>query len=312
MLSIKFRSSYIVLGTLAMFLSKTASFLSRRNALTSRHFSKPSRLPHVRAAVEDISQADDTDLLPDSFNSKFLQTLLERGFIHQCTDFKSLDEKFSNTTVTAYLGFDATASSLHVGSLLQIMILRTLQKCGHKPIILLGGGTTKVGDPSGKEESRKLLSEDIIQRNADSIAQVFKKYITFGKGPEDAIMVNNAEWLDSLKYLEFLRDYGQYFTINRMLSFESVKQRLAREQPLTFLEFNYMLLQAYDFLELNRRYKANLQLGGSDQWGNIISGVELARKVDQVQLYGLTAPLITNSDGKKMGKTASGAVWLNK
>jgi tyrosyl-tRNA synthetase len=250
--------------------------------------------------------------MPEKFQSTFMQTLLERGFIHQCTDFKALDEKFTSGTVAAYLGFDATASSLHVGSLLQIMILRTLQKCGHKPIILIGGGTTKVGDPSGKDESRQLLTPEAIQKNADSIAQVFQKFIKFGDGQGEAIMVNNADWLDEINYLEFLRDYGRYFTINRMLSFESVKQRLAREQPLTFLEFNYMLLQAYDFLELNRRHKAQLQLGGSDQWGNIISGVELARKVDQVQLFGLTAPLITTSDGKKMGKTASGAMWLNR
>jgi tyrosyl-tRNA synthetase len=223
--------------------------------------------------------------MPDSFQAPFLQTLSDRGFIHQCTDFKSLDEKFSNSTVSAYLGFDATASSLHVGSLLQIMILRTLQKNGHKPIILIGGGTTKVGDPSGKDESRQLMTSEKIQENADSIAQVFKKFITFGDGPTDAIMVNNADWLDNINYLDFLRDYGKYFTINRMLSFESVKQRLAREQPLTFLEFNYMLLQSYDFLELNRRYGAVLQLGGSDQWGNIISGVELGRKKDQVCIY---------------------------
>lgn len=250
--------------------------------------------------------------LPDKFNSKFLSVMSERGYIHQCTDFDNLDKKFSNSTITAYLGFDATASSLHVGSLLQIMILRNLQKCGHKPIILIGGGTTKVGDPTGKDESRQLLSQETIQSNADSIAKVFEKFISFGNGPTDAMMVNNADWLDKLNYLEFLRDYGRYFTINRMLSFESVKQRLQREQPLTFLEFNYMLLQAYDFLELNRRHGAVLQLGGSDQWGNIISGVELARKIDQTSLYGLTAPLLTTSDGKKMGKTAAGAVWLNR
>ena len=215
------------------------------------------------------------------------------------------------------LGFDATASSLHVGSLLQIMILRNLQKAGHKPIILIGGGTTKVGDPSGKDESRQLLTEETINNNAKSISQIFKKYITFEgdsntKKASDAIMVNNADWLNNINYLEFLRDYGRYFTINRMLNFESVKQRLAREQPLTFLEFNYMLLQAYDFLELSRRYDACLQLGGSDQWGNIVSGIELGRKIDQRQLFGLTAPLMTTADGKKMGKTAAGAVWLNK
>jgi tyrosyl-tRNA synthetase len=236
-----------------------------------------------KAITEDNSEPPDS--MPDSFQAPFLQTLSDRGFIHQCTDFKTLDEKFSNSTVSAYLGFDATASSLHVGSLLQIMILRTLQKNGHKPIILIGGGTTKVGDPSGKDESRQLMTSEKIQENADSIAQVFKKFITFGDGPTDAIMVNNADWLDDINYLDFLRDYGKFFTINRMLSFESVKQRLAREQPLTFLEFNYMLLQSYDFLELNRRYGALLQLGGSDQWGNIISGVELGRKKDQVCIY---------------------------
>lgn len=256
--------------------------------------------------------SDSPDVLPQRFDSIFLQTMLERGYIHQCTDFKSLDQKFSKEKVTAYLGFDATAKSLHVGSLLQIMILRNLQKCGHKPVILIGGGTTKVGDPSGKDESRQLLTEEVINNNAASIAQVFSKFITFGGGPSDAIMVNNADWLDSIKYLEFLRDYGRFFTINRMLSFDSVKLRLSREQPLSFLEFNYMLLQAYDFLELHRRHNAVLQLGGSDQWGNIISGVELGRKVDQVQLFGLTAPLLTTSEGKKMGKTAEGAVWLDK
>ena len=192
------------------------------------------------------------------------------------------------------------------------MILKHLQQCGHKPLILIGGGTTKVGDPSGKDESRQLITPEKINDNAQGISKVFKTFIKFGDGPTDAVMVNNADWLDGVKYLEFLRDYGRYFTINRMLSFESVKQRLARTQPLTFLEFNYMLLQAYDFLELNRKYGAILQMGGSDQWGNIISGVELARKCDQVQLFGLTAPLITTSDGKKMGKTAAGALWLNK
>eukprot|EP00607_Mallomonas_marina_P008066 CAMPEP_0182417912 /NCGR_PEP_ID=MMETSP1167-20130531/2365_1 /TAXON_ID=2988 /ORGANISM="Mallomonas Sp, Strain CCMP3275" /LENGTH=410 /DNA_ID=CAMNT_0024591777 /DNA_START=321 /DNA_END=1553 /DNA_ORIENTATION=- len=238
--------------------------------------------------------------------------MMDRGFINQCTDFKGLDEKLMNGTTSAYLGFDATASSLHVGSLLQIMILRTLQKHGHKPIILIGGGTTKVGDPTGKDESRQLLSEEMINENAASISRVFQKFIKFGEKDTDAIMVNNADWLNNIQYLDFLRDYGRYFTINRMLSFESVKQRLAREHPLTFLEFNYMLLQAYDFLQLHRLYGTSLQLGGSDQWGNIISGIELTRKVDQRTVYGLTAPLILNSEGKKMGKTASGALWLNK
>jgi len=261
--------------------------------------------------MSDEKGEEVVDAMPEVFKSQFLNTMKERGFIHQCTNFNSLDDKFSTEVVKAYLGFDATAKSLHVGSLLQIMILRTLQKCGHKPIILVGGGTTKVGDPSGKDESRQLLTEEVIGDNISSLSKVFQKFIKFGDGPTDAVMVNNADWLDKINYLEFLRDYGRYFTINRMLSFESVKQRLAREQPLTFLEFNYMLLQSYDFLELSRRYDACLQLGGSDQWGNIVGGVELGRKVDQVQLYGLTAPLITTSDGKKMGKTASGAVWLN-
>ena len=273
--------------TFAFFLCN--SVLGMRTSITrelsssrSKYLRVASRFSTKRLKAVTEDNAEPPDSMPESFRSPFLQTLLERGFIHQCTDFKTLDNEFTNTTVSAYLGFDATASSLHVGSLLQIMILRTLQKSGHKPIILIGGGTTKVGDPSGKDESRQLLTPEAIQKNADSIAQVFKKFITFGDGPSDAIMVNNADWLDNINYLEFLRDYGRYFTINRMLSFESVKQRLAREQPLTFLEFNYMLLQSYDFLELNRRHGAILQLGGSDQWGNIISGVELGRKKDQV------------------------------
>jgi tyrosyl-tRNA synthetase len=271
------------------------------------------RLPSSSALSSTQTEITTSDVKPEKFNSSFLQIMLERGFINQCTDYKGLDEKFSSgTRVSAYLGFDATASSLHVGSLLQIMILRTLQKCGHKPVILLGGGTTRVGDPSGKDDSRQLLTDDIINQNAKSLSSVFAKFIKFGTDSSDAIMVNNADWLNSIQYLDFLRDYGRHFTINRMLTFDSVKQRLAREQPLTFLEFNYMLLQAYDFVELSRRYGVSLQLGGSDQWGNIVSGVELGRKADQVQLYGLTAPLLTTSDGKKMGKTASGAVWLNK
>lgn len=274
----------------------------------------PCVRPGGRFQMSSISEdfVTSSNVLPERFNSEFLQTMLERGFINQCTDYKGLDEKFVNNTISAYLGFDATASSLHVGSLLQIMILRHLQKSGHKPVILIGGGTTKVGDPTGKDESRQLLTKETIDTNAASLSKVFAKFIRFGDGPSDAIMVNNAEWLNNLNYLDFLRDYGRYFTINRMLSFESVKQRLSREQPLTFLEFNYMLLQAYDFLELSRRHGCSLQLGGSDQWGNIISGIELARKVDQATLFGLTAPLITTADGKKMGKTAAGALWLNR
>lgn len=268
-------------------------------------------LRYLRSTVaEDIPIEESTILT--SFGASFLQLMFERGFLFQCTDFMGLDEKMKAGVVPAYLGFDATAKSLHVGSLLQIMVLRNLQKTGHKPIVLVGGGTTKVGDPTGKDESRKLLSQEDIDRNIDSLSKVFAKFIKFGDGPTDAILVNNAEWLDQLNYLAFLKDYGRLFTINRMLSFESVKQRLAREQPLTFLEFNYMLLQSYDFVELNRRYNAVLQLGGSDQWGNIVSGVELGRKLRMGPMFGLTAPLITTSDGKKMGKTAAGAVWLNK
>jgi tyrosyl-tRNA synthetase len=254
--------------------------------------------------------------------SPFLRTMRDRGFLHQCTNIEELDKNMANKikeggALNAYLGFDATADSLHVGSLLQIMILRHLQKSGHKPIVLIGGGTSKVGDPTGKDESRKLLTDDIILQNTQGISKVFETFLTFeGKegakdAPSDAIMVNNNDWLSTLKYLDFLRDYGTQFTINRMLSFESVKQRLTRDAPFSFLEFNYMILQAYDFLELSRRYDAKLQLGGSDQWGNIIAGTELARRCDSNQLFGLTAPLITTSDGKKMGKTANGAVWLN-
>lgn len=255
-----------------------------------------------------------------NIKSSFLCTLRDRGFLYQCTNLEQLDEKLSSSEdkdiKSAYLGFDATANSLHVGSLLQIMILRNLQKSGHKPIILLGGGTSKVGDPTGKDESRKMLTNEDIQDNIDGISQVFRKFLTledeYNPNSTDAYMVNNDEWLSELEYLSFLRDYGTHFTINRMLNFESVKQRLKREAPLSFLEFNYMILQSYDFLELFRRYNTVLQLGGSDQWGNIISGVELGRKVDRAKLFGLTAPLMTTSDGKKMGKTANGAVWLNQ
>jgi len=244
--------------------------------------------------------------------SEFLQTVTARGYMHQCTALEELDQKASGGVITAYIGFDCTAPSLHVGSLLPIMMLRTLQKTGHKPIVLMGGGTTLVGDPSGKDESRQLLDDQAIQANMDSIKQVFAKFLTFGDGPTDAVMVNNADWLKSLNYIEFLRDFGPHFTINRMLGFDSVKLRLDREQPLTFLEFNYMILQAYDFLELNRRAGCTLQMGGSDQWGNIINGVELTRRVDGKEAFGLTTPLLTTSSGAKMGKTAAGAVWLNE
>ncbi|CAN5156098.1 tyrosine--tRNA ligase [soil metagenome] len=248
---------------------------------------------------------------PAPFRSDFLRTLQARGYIHQITHPVELDETASKGIVTAYIGFDATAPSLHVGSLIQIMMLRRLQQAGHKPIVLMGGGTTKVGDPSGKDESRKLLTEDGIKANIASIRTVFERFLTFGDGPSDAIMVDNADWLDKLGYIDFLRDIGVHFTINRMLAFDSVKQRLDREQPLTFLEFNYMLMQAYDFLELSRRNACGLQMGGSDQWGNIVNGVELIRRVDQKPAFGLTTPLLSTASGAKMGKTAAGAVWLN-
>ncbi len=244
--------------------------------------------------------------------SDFLQITSSRGYIHQCTALKSLDEKLCAGPLSAYIGFDCTAPSLHVGSLLPIMMLRTLQKTGHKPIVLMGGGTTLVGDPSGKDEGRQLLSDEAIQANMDSIKTIFSKFLHFGNGPTDAIMVNNADWLKDLNYVEFLRDYGRHFTINRMLGFESVKRRLEREQPLSFLEFNYMILQAYDFLELNRRRDCVLQMGGSDQWGNIVNGVELTRRINARETFGLTTPLLTTSSGAKMGKTAAGAVWLNE
>ena len=246
-----------------------------------------------------------------AYKSEFLKTLQERGYIHQCTDETALDEAASKGPICAYIGFDCTAPSLHAGSLLGIMMLRKLQQTGHKPIVLMGGGTTKVGDPSGKDESRQLLTSEDIAANMEGIRAVFSRFLTFGDGPTDAIMVNNADWLDGLNYIDFLRDYGTHFTINRMLSFDSVKMRLEREHPLTFLEFNYMILQAYDFLELNRRHKCTLQMGGSDQWGNIVNGIELGRRVDSAELYGLTTALLTTSSGAKMGKTAAGAVWLN-
>jgi tyrosyl-tRNA synthetase len=243
--------------------------------------------------------------------SDFLRIAAERGFVQDCTDTDSLDRALRETTVTAYVGYDCTADSLHVGSLVSIMLLRLLQRCGHRPIVLMGGGTTKIGDPSGKDEQRQLLTDEQIGRNMAGIRRVFEKFLRFGEGPSDAVMVDNAEWLDRLGYIEFLREIGRHFTINRMLTFDSVRLRLEREQPLTFLEFNYMLLQAYDFVELARRYRCTLQMGGSDQWGNIVNGVELGRRLDGRALYGLTTPLITTSSGAKMGKTASGAVWIN-
>ncbi len=244
--------------------------------------------------------------------SDFLQAMLGRGFLHQATDLEGLDRLASGQQITAYIGFDCTADSLHVGSLVQIMILRWLQQTGHKPIVLMGGGTTKVGDPSGKDDQRQLLSEEAIIANMASIKDIFAQFLSFGEGPTDAVMVNNADWLDDLNYIEFLRDYGRHFSVNRMLTQDAVRLRLEREQPLSFLEFNYMVLQSYDFLELARRYDCVLQMGGSDQWGNIVSGVDLGRRCAQKQLFGLTTPLLTTSSGAKMGKTAAGAVWLNE
>ena len=243
--------------------------------------------------------------------SEFLREIVARGFMHQCTDLAELDALAARKPIAAYIGFDATADSLHVGSLVQIMLLRLLQRTGHRPIALMGGGTTKIGDPSGKEESRKLLSNAEIAANIAGIQKVFTRFLRFGGGPTDAVMVNNADWLDGLQYIPFLRDYGSHFSVNRMLSFDSVKLRLEREQSLTFLEFNYMILQAYDFLELARRHDCVLQLGGSDQWGNIVNGVELARRIDNRAIFGLTTPLIATASGAKMGKTAAGAVWID-
>jgi tyrosyl-tRNA synthetase len=246
-----------------------------------------------------------------NYKSDLLRLLEERGYIHQLTDAAGLDALASTQIVPGYIGFDPTAPSLHVGHLVSIMMLRQLQRSGHKPIVLMGGGTGKIGDPSFKDEARKLLTEDLIKENVASIKRVFERFLTFGDGPTDAIMLDNSEWLDALEYIPFLRDIGQHFSVNRMLSFDSVKLRLDREQSLSFLEFNYMILQAYDFLELSRRAGCRLQMGGSDQWGNIVNGVELARRVDSTQVFGLTTPLLTNADGTKMGKTVGGAVWLN-
>jgi tyrosyl-tRNA synthetase len=240
-----------------------------------------------------------------------MRLLDERGYIHQVTDPETFDALAAKDIVSAYVGYDATAPSLHVGNLVSIMLLRRLQQAGHRPIVLMGGGTTKVGDPSGKDDVRKLLTSDQIDQNIASIRRVFAKLLSFGDGPTDAIMVNNADWLDRLEYIQFLREVGRHFTINRMLTFDSVRLRLDREQPLTFLEFNYMILQAYDFLELSRRVGCRAQFGGSDQWGNIVNGIELARRIEGTELFGVTTPLITTADGAKMGKTALGAIWLD-
>ena len=246
---------------------------------------------------------------PASLRSELLRTLVERGYLHQCTDLEALDTAAASGRITGYIGFDATADSLHVGSLIPIMMLRHMQRTGHRPIVLMGGGTTKVGDPSGKDRSRQLLSDERIAANIAGIRRVFERFLDFGGGA--ALMIDNSEWLDALGYIPFLREYGRHFSVNRMLGFESVKQRLDREQPLSFLEFNYMVLQAYDFLELGRRHGCRLQMGGSDQWGNIVCGVELGRRAAGLDLHGLTSPLLTTASGAKMGKTAAGAVWLN-
>jgi tyrosyl-tRNA synthetase len=246
-----------------------------------------------------------------AYKSDFLNVLATRGFIHQLSEPEALDALAKSSRITGYIGFDCTAPSLHVGSLLPIMMLYWMQQTGHRPIALMGGGTTRVGDPSGKDESRRILSEEDIGRNLDGIRAVFSKFLTFGDGPTDAIMANNADWLNSLNYIDFLRDVGRHFSVNRMLSFDSVKMRLDRQQELSFLEFNYMILQAYDFVELHKRHACVLQLGGSDQWGNIVNGIDLGRRMSNAQLFALTAPLMTTSSGAKMGKTAAGAVWLN-
>jgi tyrosyl-tRNA synthetase len=245
------------------------------------------------------------------YKSDFLNVLASRGFIHQVSEPEALDALARQSTITAYIGFDCTAPSLHVGSLLPIMMLHWLQKTGHKPIPLMGGGTTRVGDPSGKDESRRLLTDEIIAANLRSIRETFGRFLRFGDGKTDAVMANNADWLNALNYIDFLRDIGRHFSINRMLAFDSVKLRLERQQELSFLEFNYMILQAYDFVELFRRYGCVLQMGGSDQWGNIVNGIDLGRRLHSAQLFALTSPLITTSSGAKMGKTAAGAVWLN-
>lgn len=242
--------------------------------------------------------------------SEFIQTLVERGFLHQCTDLETLDARAADGVITSYVGYDATADSLHIGNLVSIMMLHWLQQTGHRPIVLMGGGTTKIGDPSGKDETRQLLTDEKINANIGSIRETFTSFLNFGTGATDAMMVNNADWLDELAYIPLLRDIGRHFTINRMLTFDSVKLRLEREQPLTFLEFNYMILQAYDFMELAKRHDCVLQMGGSDQWGNIVNGIELGRRAAERQLFGLTTPLITTASGAKMGKTAAGAVWL--
>ncbi|NIJ64118.1 tyrosyl-tRNA synthetase [Sphingomonas leidyi] len=269
-------------------------------------------LSHILAGDDAPARLGYAARIMTEFKSDLLRLLSTRGYIHQVTDPEALDDLATRQVVPGYIGFDPTAPSLHVGSLVQIMLLRRLQQAGHKPIVLMGGGTGKIGDPSFKDEARKLMTDETIRANVASIKTVFEKFLTFGDGPSDAVMVDNADWLDKLEYIPFLRDIGRHFSINRMLSFDSVKLRLDREQSLSFLEFNYMILQGYDFLELSRRAACRLQMGGSDQWGNIVNGIELARRVDGTEVYGVTTPLITTADGGKMGKTMSGAVWLNE
>lgn len=247
-----------------------------------------------------------------TYTSDLLRLLDERGYIHQLTDAEGLDKLAASQVVPGYIGFDATAPSLHIGSLVQIMMLRRLQQAGHKPVVLMGGGTTRIGDPTGRDESRKMLSDETIEANIASIRTIFARLLTFGDGPTDAVMVNNHDWLGQLGYIELLQKVGTHFTVNRMLSFDSVRLRLEREQPMTFLEFNYMILQGYDFRHLSQTMGVRLQMGGSDQWGNIVNGIELARRMDGTEVYGLTTPLLTTADGAKMGKTAAGAVWLNE
>jgi tyrosyl-tRNA synthetase len=270
----------------------------------------PLEIPDA-AVLEPGQRFPETARMTDAFKSEFLQTMQARGFIHQITHPAELDAACVAGPISAYIGFDATAPSLHVGSLIQIMMLRRFQQAGHRPIVLMGGGTTKVGDPTDKDESRPLLTEAQIQGNIASIKTVFARFLRFGDGPTDAVMVDNDAWLSSFGYVEFLREFGVHFTINRMLAFDSVKARLEREQPMTFLEFNYMLMQSVDFLELERRMACVLQMGGSDQWGNIVNGVELIRRVDRKPAFGLTTPLLATASGQKMGKTVGGAVWLN-
>ncbi len=268
--------------------------------------------PSPPGVLEPSAQGDSRPMTAEpQFKSTFLQLMQERGYIHQITHPEELDEAASKGVITGYIGYDATAPSLHVGNLITIMMLRRLQQAGHRPIVIVGGGTSKVGDPSGKDETRQLRTHEEIQANIASQKQAFGKFLTFGDGPTDAILIDNDEWLSKLGYIDFLREYGVHFTINRMLAFDSVKLRLEREQPLTFIEFNYMLMQATDFLELNRRHGVTLQMGGSDQWGNIVNGVELIRRVDHKPAFGLTTPLLSTASGAKMGKTAQGAVWLN-